>query len=103
MKKTVVIGASANPQRYSYLAVNRFVANGHPVVAIGSRPGFIGSVPIITGHPAESDVDTISLYVNPEIQKKHYDYIFSLHSKRIILNPGTENEALCALAKEKGI
>lgn len=103
MKKTVVIGASANPQRYSYLAVNKLAENGHPVVAIGSRPGFIGSVPIITEHPAESDVDTISLYVNPEIQKNLYDYIFSLHPKRIIFNPGTENEALCALAKEKGI
>ncbi|MGC8749839.1 CoA-binding protein [Hydrotalea sp.] len=103
MKKTVVLGASANPERYSYLAVNMLVQNGHPVVAIGSRPGFIGRVPIITQHPAENDVDTVSLYVNPEIQKNLYDYIFSLDPKRIIFNPGTENETLCALAEERGI
>ncbi|MDP1843656.1 MAG: CoA-binding protein [Sediminibacterium sp.] len=29
--------------------------------------------------------------------------MFSLHPKRIIFNPGTENEELEALAKSKGI
>ncbi|WP_298410995.1 CoA-binding protein [Hydrotalea sp.] len=103
MKKTVVIGASSNPERYSYLAVDRLTQHEHPVIAIGSRAGQIGSVPIITTHPAENDIDTVTLYVNPSIQTTLYDYIFSLHPKRIIFNPGTENPELCKLAKEKGI
>lgn len=103
MKKTVVIGASENPARYSYLAVDRLTQHCHPVIAIGNKPGHIGAVPIITTHPAESNVDTVTLYVNPAIQTVLYDYIFSLHPKRIIFNPGAENPELCQMAKEKNI
>lgn len=102
-KKTVVLGASENPSRYSFLAVNRLRANGHPVVAIGNKQGQIGDTPIITGHPAEEGTDTVTLYLNPQLQQQYYDYILSLKPKRIIFNPGTENEELEELAIEKGI
>ena len=48
MKKTLVMGASDNPQRYSYLAVNRLRSKGHPVVAIGKKPAKLGDVDIDT-------------------------------------------------------
>lgn len=99
----MVLGASENPSRYSFLAVNRLRANGHPVVAIGNKNGQIGETPIITERPAEERVDTVTLYLNPALQKQYYDYILSLQPKRIIFNPGTENEELEELAKEKGI
>lgn len=102
-KKTIVLGASDNPSRYSFLAVNRLRANGHPVVAIGNRKGHIGDTAIITEHPPEEGIDTVTLYLNPQLQQQYYDYILSLKPKRIIFNPGTENEELEELAKEKGI
>lgn len=102
-KLTVVIGASENPQRYSFLAVNRLRANGHPVVAIGKRPGQIGDTPITKEHPAVENVDTVTLYLNPTLQQEYYNYILSLKPRRIIFNPGTENTELIALAKENGI
>lgn len=102
-KKTIVLGASENPTRYSFLAVNRLRANGHPVVAIGNRKGQIGDTSIITEHPAEEGTDTVTLYLNPQLQQQYYDYILSLKPKRIIFNPGAENEELEELAKEKGI
>ncbi len=102
-KKTVVLGASENPSRYSFLAVNRLRASGHPVVAIGNKKGQIGDTEIMTGYPAEKGTDTVTMYLNPQLQQQYYDYIFSLKPKRIIFNPGTENEALEELAKEKGI
>jgi len=103
MKKTVVLGASANPERYSYLAVQNLTKQNHSVIAIGNKAGLINGVAIITDHPAEKDVDTVTLYLNPTAQKEYYDYIFSLHPKRIIFNPGTENDELENLAKAKGI
>ncbi len=103
MKKTVVLGASENPERYSYLAVEKLKKYGHPVIAIGNKEGKIGDTPIITAHPAEEGIDTVTLYLNPQLQKSYYPYIFSLHPKRIIFNPGTENEELVALAKAKNI
>lgn len=102
-KKTVVLGASANPARYSYLAVNKLSAHDHPTIAIGKKEGKVGEVDIITEHPEEKEVDTITLYLNPINQKPYYDYILSLHPKRIIFNPGTENEELIELAQEHGI
>jgi predicted CoA-binding protein len=102
-KKTVVLGASANPARYSNMAVNRLAAHQHPTVAIGKREGKIGKVDVITAHPEEQDVDTVTLYLNPTNQKPYYDYILSLNPKRIIFNPGTENQELEELAHKQGI
>jgi predicted CoA-binding protein len=93
-KKTVVLGASQNPSRYSFLATNKLRAYGHPVVAIGRRAGKIGDVEIITEHPEMNDVDTVTLYLNPTNQIPYYDYILSLKPKRVIFNPGTENDEL---------
>ena len=102
-KKTVLLGASENPSRYSYLAVEKLNHYHHPVIAIGKQQGSIGNTNIITGHPDEKDVNTVTLYVNPQLQKQYYDYIISLHPKRLIFNPGTENEELYDLAKANGI
>ncbi len=103
MKKTVVLGASENPSRYSYLAVERLRAMGNTVVAIGRREGMIGDTPIITGHPKLEGVDTITLYLNPQLQVAEYDYILQVYPRRVIFNPGTENDELLHLLREKGI
>lgn len=102
-KKTLVLGASGNPQRYSYLAINRLRGHGHPVVAIGRKPVAVGDVNIDTEKKAFTGVDTVTLYLNSHIQKEYYDYILSLHPKRIIFNPGAENEELAALAQANSI
>jgi predicted CoA-binding protein len=102
-KKTLVLGASANPARYSYLAINKLKAYGHPVAAIGKKAAIVNDIAIVTGQVILDDIDTVTLYLNPEQQKTYYDYILSLHPKRIIFNPGAENEELAELAIEKGI
>ena len=102
-KKTLVLGASENPTRYSFLAVNKLIAYGHPVNAIGKRPGRIGDTVIGTEQIHMDDIDTVTLYLNPLNQQPYYDYILSLHPKRIIFNPGAENEELAGLAVKNGI
>jgi uncharacterized protein len=102
-KKTVVLGASENPARYSYLAVRKLKNHNHPVVAIGRRKGKVGDIPIETDHLPVSDVHTVTLYLNPKNQQEYYDYILSLQPSRIIFNPGTENDELIQTAKENGI
>ena len=76
---------------------------GHAVIPVGVREGFIGDLEIQTGQPPLTDVDTVTLYLNPFRQKSYYDYILSLQPKRIIFNPGTENPELVSLAREAGI
>jgi predicted CoA-binding protein len=103
-KTTVVLGASDNPGRYSYLAVHRLRNFDHPVIAIGKKPGQVAGIEIKKGpQPPEEGVDTVTLYLNPLHQKMYYDYIISLKPKRIIFNPGTENDELSVLAHKNGI
>ena len=102
-KKTLVLGASSNPDRYSFLAVNKLLANHHSVVAVGNKAGSIQSVTIQKEMPTDTDIDTITLYLNPTNQLPYYDNILAIKPKRIIFNPGTENEELAKLAQQKGI
>lgn len=96
MKKTLVLGASTNTARYSNIAINRLVANNQPVVAVGRKEGNVAGVDIMVGQPDVEDVDTVTLYLNPTNQQEYYDYILSLKPKRVIFNPGTENDELQA-------
>lgn len=102
-KKTLVLGASDNPSRYSFLAINRLRSHGHPVVAIGKKSSLVGDVTIEKEKKGFDDVDTVTLYLNPFHQKQYYDYIVSLKPKRIIFNPGAENDELYDLATQNGI
>lgn len=102
-KKTLVLGASENPSRYSYLALQRLQLHQHPVVAIGKKKSVVGDVSIETEKKDWKDVDTVTLYLNPGNQKEYYDYILSLKPKRIIFNPGAENDELAAMAASNGI
>jgi len=90
-KKTLVLGASGNPSRYSYLAINRLVNAGHPVEAIGLKEETVAGITIQRNHPDLHGIDTVTLYLNPSRQKEYYDYIIGLLPKRVIFNPGTEN------------
>jgi predicted CoA-binding protein len=103
MKKTLVIGASENPSRYSYKAINSLLKHQYEVVAIGVKEGVVNGVKIEAEHLPFDNIDTITLYINPAIQKEYYDYIFSLNPKRIIFNPGTENYEFEKMARMKGI
>ncbi|MBC7948759.1 MAG: CoA-binding protein [Chitinophagaceae bacterium] len=102
-KKTLVLGASDNPSRYSFLAVQKLRRFDHPVEAIGRKDTRVSDVIIHKEKKAFEDIDTVTLYLNPSHQKEYYDYIISLKPRRIIFNPGTENDELESLAKKNNI
>lgn len=102
-KKTLVIGASENPARYSNLAIKKLLAHQQPVEALGNKAGLVSTITINTEKKIFENIDTVTLYLNPARQREYYDYIFSLNPRRIIFNPGAENEELSELAEKKGI
>lgn len=102
-KKTLVIGASLNSERYSNKAVRNLRARGHSVEAIGLREGFIGDVKIekkLNFFPA---IHTVSLYIGPQHQIKYYGYIIGLKPQRVVFNPGTENQIFYDLLSNAGV
>ncbi len=101
--KTLVFGASLNPERYANIAVHRLVNNGHEVVAFGLKKGVVAGVVIDTELLHYKDIDTVTLYLNPKNQMPYYDYLIGLQPKRIIFNPGTENPEFYNLLKQNAI
>ena len=97
-KKTLVLGASDNPARYSYMAIDRLRSHGHEVVAVGRKATVVRDVVVHTGLEDAQDIDTVTLYLNPDNQQPYYQSILDLHPRRIIFNPGTENPELAQLA-----
>jgi predicted CoA-binding protein len=91
MSLVVVLGASPNPDRFSNKAVRRLKRNHFQVIAIGKREGMIEDIPIITSQPDLADVHTVVIYLAPYHQGEIFDYVLSLHPKRVVFNPGTES------------
>jgi uncharacterized protein len=103
VKKTLVLGASPNPLRFSNKMVKSLIRQNIDVVPVGFRMGEIAGISILVGKPDIKNVHTVSLYIGSKRQPEYYKYIFSLKPKRIIFNPGTINEELMELAKENNI
>ena len=91
-KKTLVIGASENSSRYSYMAIHQLRARNHDVMGLAKRVGQVADVPIQTNFPQEKNIHTVTLYIGAKHQSEYYDAMIALNPKRVIFNPGTENE-----------
>lgn len=100
---TLVLGASTHPYRYSFKAVNLLRHYGHDVVAVGRDEGEIADVTIQHDFPAGKKVDTVTVYLSVPNQKNYCDKIIALKPRRIIFNPGAENDELRNLAEQNGI
>lgn len=103
MKKTLILGASTNSARYSYLVANKLVRKGYPIVNVGRKVGEVAGVAIESAEKIHTDIDTITLYVGPKNQEPYYDYILNTKPKRVIFNPGSENPELAAKLRAEGI
>jgi predicted CoA-binding protein len=105
MAETVVIlGASDKPTRYAYKAMQSLTSYGHQVLLVNPFKTKIeehhchDSVCSIT-----EQIDTITLYVNPKRFQDHIDDVIATAPKRVIMNPGTEDDDAEKMLKEEGI
>jgi len=101
--KTLIIGATANTERYAFKAAQMLTNHGHEIVPVGIHKGQVFGRKIVNSKEVQKDIDTITLYVSPANQKEWYSYIIDTMPRRIIFNPGTENQELATLANNNGI
>jgi len=102
-KKTLVLGATTKPERYAFRAINILTQKGHTVLAIGQNAGEVAGVKIHTKAIPVTNIDTVTLYLNPVRQRDYYNYIVEAQPKRVIFNPGTENPELYQLLELNNI
>lgn len=91
MEQTLVIGATTKEDRYANRAIRALRSHKHPVVAYGLKPGTVEDVEIETEWNPDWDIETVTLYVNPQRLEEFRDKIIALKPKRVIFNPGTEH------------
>ena len=103
MNKTLVIGASENPDRYANKAIRSLLLHNHPVVALGLKEGSVEGVIFHTEKEQFKNIDTVTMYIGPRHQPEYYSYIIGLKPRRVIFNPGTENPEFSAQLKTAGI
>jgi len=102
-KTTLVLGASTNPDRYSYMAIKSLVVNQHDVFAVGLREGKVLGIPIQRPFPVIPSIHTVTIYVGQQNQPMYYDFVLGLNPRRVIFNPGSENRDFEQMLREKGI
>lgn len=102
-KKTLVIGASTNPERYSNMAIRSLRSHHHEVVAVAKRAGIVDDVAIQTEFPVTHDIHTVTMYVGEKHQEEYYKLLLELKPERVIFNPGAENFELADMLEMNGV
>ncbi len=100
--KTLVVGASKKKDRYSYIATNMLMEEGHEAYPFNPKADVADTFKILDDWPANG-IDTVSLYIGAARQNEYYSKIIDLKPRRVIFNPGTENSEFEALLAENGI
>ncbi len=103
MKKTLIVGATPNQDRYAYKAADKLTAAGHEIVPFGIKKGEVFGQTIINDWQDFQGVDTVTMYVGPARQDEYIDKIIALKPKRVLFNPGTENPVFQEKLTEAGI
>ena len=99
-----VIGASNKPERYSYQAVKLLAEKGHAVFPVHPAISEIDGMPVFKRLANISvPIHTITVYLAPERSAALADEILAARSKRVIFNPGAENQALVQRLQETGV
>jgi len=93
-KRVAILGASNNEQRYSYKALKMLQEYGHVPLLVSPSYETIESLPVHKKLSELSDVDVLTVYVGPKVSDKLTDEIIKLKPKRVIFNPGSENDHL---------
>ena len=102
-ERVLVLGASDNPERYSHKAIIMLQQHGYTPVLVHPRIECINGIPVHHSLAEVQDIDILTVYVNPQLSDKMKDEILNLGAKRVIFNPGTENESLKEELIKKGV
>ena len=103
-KSTLIIGASQKPDRYANKAQKALTEAGHEVMLFNPRGGEIDGLQVLSDLAEVSQgIDTITLYVRPSVLEAMVPALIDLKPRRVIFNPGTEDETLEQRFEQAGI
>ncbi len=102
-QKVAILGASDNPERYSYKAFKMLLEHGHEVLLVSPKLAELEGHKVFANLSEVGSVDTLTMYVSEKISSSMIDEILSFKPGRVIFNPGSENQELMEKLKSKGV
>lgn len=100
----VVLGASADPERYAYRAVALLKEHGHRVIPVHPALEEVQGIPVVRKLEEIGErVDTLTLYVGSARLAALIPAMVGLRPGRVIFNPGTESAEVAAALDAAGI
>ena len=104
MENVIVIGASANEERYSNKAMKMLVEHEHnPIPVAPAVDTILGRKAYAKATDVPGKIDTVTMYVGPARQSGIIEQILAVKPRRAIFNPGTENPDAYDRLKVAGI
>jgi len=103
-RTVAILGASDDPERYAYKAMERLTGNGFPVILVNPKLGPFRGLPVV-GNLSEIDrgIDTVTVYLSAKRSTPLIPEVTALKPGRVVLNPGAENPELERALDEAGI
>jgi uncharacterized protein len=103
-ERVIVLGASPKPDRYAFKALSMLRQHGHDAVPV--NPAYqeilgLKCFPQISAVPVPAD--TVTVYLGKRRSDPLIHEITSAGPRRLILNPGAENDDLADAARKHGI
>lgn len=104
MKTTVILGASRNPQRFSYKAQRKLLEAGHSILPVNPNEIEIQGVSCFQKiEDIHQPVHSVTIYLNPSHLNTMGDALIKLQPQRVIFNPGSESSLLAQQLNQAGI
>jgi len=92
-ERVVLLGASDKPERYAYQALLLLREHGHEVLPVHPTLAEIEGIPVVRlSEDIGGPVDTVTVYLRPELSWPMAAAVAALRPRRVIFNPGTESE-----------
>lgn len=103
-KPTILLGASSNPERYANKAQRLLKQHGHTTIPVNpSEKEILGDSVLKSLAGYQGEVDTVTVYVRPAVLETMVNEVIAVKPKRVIFNPGTEDQALQTKIGKAGI
>jgi uncharacterized protein len=102
--RVAVLGASPKEDRYSFKAVRMLKEHGFVPVPVHPAGHLVDGLQSLKAlDEIKEPVDTLTMYVGEKISNAELDRILSLKPRRVVFNPGAENEVLAGKLEAAGI
>lgn len=103
-ERVAILGASDNPTRYAFRAFDALTRHGHEVVPVNPQLTEVAGKPCVAQlADIVGDIDTITVYLRPELGEPLADAMVAARPRRVIFNPGAESPELKRKLEAAGI